>query len=394
MFKEADKNLLFKCLESRLSTEKYLTELLASGEPVEKKDTVTYNLFSRKLEKTICLYSLGKPLTDIRKAVLDTIQVFSLTSIDEARVGQREEYYKLLTLVSLSTLVDAPIEAKEVLAKTWANIDFDDVLIDCLLGVAKASQGNTKKCAFQGYQPIYDALWQASVESDKLIRDYLKAWYKNHRGFYWHNAHKRKQCGYFGYWSFEAAAVLQIKNIAVSNTSFGSYLPSRFFGVEDTVFVGDVAKQMTSNGRQIVSYPGGFNLRFSAPADWINESTDRISVLSANKKLEIACTVFSASESKDLSDFASAKFAAIRSKMPWYDSLCEPLPSVVGKKFDGLMYAFEGVWPQEKVPTYYLVYSISLGEAFANVTFTCLSQDYPAYKEKIIDFIESINKEV
>lgn len=391
MFKEADKNLLFKCLEDRLSTEKYLTELLTSGKPVEKKDGVTYNLFSDKLKKTICLYSLGKPLTEIREAILDAIQVFSLTAIGEATVGQREQYYKLLTLVSLSALVDVPIKAKDILAETWANIDFDDALIDCLLGITEASQSNSKKCAFEAYQPIYDALWQAPEESDKLIRAYVKAWYKNHRGFYWHNAHKRKQCGYSGYWSFEAAAILQIKNIAVSNTSYGRYLPSRFFGVEDTVFVEDVAKQMTSNGRQIVSYPRGFNLRFSAPADWINESTDRISVLSANKKLEIACTVFNANEAKSLSDFAAAKFSAIRTKMPWYDPLCEPLPSVVGKKFDGLMYAFEGVWPQENVPTYYLVYSISLGEAFANVTFTCLSQDYAAYKEMIVDFIESIH---
>jgi hypothetical protein len=61
------------------------------------------------------------------------------------------------------------------------------------------------------YRPLLDAIDETVLKDrDAMLRRFMKAWYPGMRGTYWHDSHKGKDGGgYFGYWCFEAAAVVR-----------------------------------------------------------------------------------------------------------------------------------------------------------------------------------------
>ncbi|WP_081779669.1 PoNe immunity protein domain-containing protein [Pseudobutyrivibrio sp. MD2005] len=51
----------------------------------------------------------------------------------------------------------------------------------------------------------------APEERITILNEYLeKKWYKSNRQQYWYDSHKSANNTYFGYWSFESAAVMKI----------------------------------------------------------------------------------------------------------------------------------------------------------------------------------------
>ncbi|MCG8672533.1 MAG: DUF1911 domain-containing protein [Pseudomonadales bacterium] len=57
------------------------------------------------------------------------------------------------------------------------------------------------------------------------ISSYLASWYKGHKGCVWFDSHLADGPAYFGYWSFEAAAVLKAKKICKKDIQPNQYLP-------------------------------------------------------------------------------------------------------------------------------------------------------------------------
>jgi hypothetical protein len=46
------------------------------------------------------------------------------------------------------------------------------------------------------------------------VNDFItKDWYKNHKDAGWHNSHKSRHDVFYGYWSFETAAVVKIMDL-------------------------------------------------------------------------------------------------------------------------------------------------------------------------------------
>ena len=58
------------------------------------------------------------------------------------------------------------------------------------------------------------------------MKNYLeKQWYGIHHGTAWHNSHKSKQNTYYGYWSYEAGAIVRIMNLNDEELKEQKYYP-------------------------------------------------------------------------------------------------------------------------------------------------------------------------
>jgi hypothetical protein len=66
-------------------------------------------------------------------------------------------------------------------------------------------------------------------EAEIKLKEYLKKyWYKNHSDTYWYNNHNSKYNTYFGYWSFESAAIVKIKKMGNNIFKDIKYYPYDF----------------------------------------------------------------------------------------------------------------------------------------------------------------------
>ncbi len=65
------------------------------------------------------------------------------------------------------------------------------------------------------------------LENAQDIKNYLdKVWYQEHGDVYWFGLHKNTRVNnYFGYWSWESAALAKIKNIGDSSLKNQKYYP-------------------------------------------------------------------------------------------------------------------------------------------------------------------------
>ncbi len=103
-----------------------------------------------------------------------------------------------------------------------------DILFEALIAPAVPDpRDNTDFFHTEPYDPLIDAFYTADTpeESVAFIQKYLAGWYKSFDGVPWHNGHLKandEYMNYYGYWSFEAAAISVIYDI--DDSSFRDHL--------------------------------------------------------------------------------------------------------------------------------------------------------------------------
>src|SRR5690606_30353752 len=84
---------------------------------------------------------------------------------------------------------------------------------------------------YYGVPEVFETLRTAINQTDKeraqeLVAQFIKKeWYDNHKEAGWYNSHKSKHNAYFGYWSFETAAIVAIMELDDSNLGDCEYYP-------------------------------------------------------------------------------------------------------------------------------------------------------------------------
>lgn len=143
-------------------------------------------------------------------------------------------YDEMLWMLSLGYLLN--IEEAEF-KKLVDVIDRDGVKDYLFEFIISAKLKDRKPIAEESYQEFFgvpqtfEKLRQAITETDKakaekLIKEFItKDWYKNHKDAGWYNSHKSKHDTYFGYWSFETAAVVKIMGLDDSSFIDCQYYP-------------------------------------------------------------------------------------------------------------------------------------------------------------------------
>lgn len=66
---------------------------------------------------------------------------------------------------------------------------------------------------------------ERSENNEKIMIDYLKVWYNNHKSASWYDSDKSKNDTYVGYWSFESAAIVKILNVDETDIRISDFYP-------------------------------------------------------------------------------------------------------------------------------------------------------------------------
>ncbi|KGQ41684.1 hypothetical protein JP28_12255 [Gallibacterium anatis] len=154
---------------------------------------------------------------------------------------EADSYIYILWLLSLAVLSDS----KEYLQiiPTW--IGSEDEHTDLPL-VDKPMKAFLNLVGYQGQVQVAEkALFPKSVypliseiieaethKKGKLLKQYLKGWYKSNKDTYWYNYHKENNGKlFFGYWSFESAvlALLLDINVSIEEIDAMSVFPKDYF---------------------------------------------------------------------------------------------------------------------------------------------------------------------
>ena len=149
-------------------------------------------------------------------------------------VGQwepKDSYVELIKVLSLAVLLDCNPEEGNLseLIRKINKAAYEDYLVDRFLCYfdSNRKEGTHIFRWKNSYQPLQNVIESSDgAEAVALLTIYLeKQWYRIHRGCAWYDSHKNDKATYYGYWSFEAAAVVKMCGLDDSSLRGQPYYP-------------------------------------------------------------------------------------------------------------------------------------------------------------------------
>lgn len=174
----------------------------------------------KRLQQMICMYSSGEPLESCRSVFITNVH-----NIVECW-GSQESYVELLWYVSLGILFNLPPDDKQLLKQLIPQELQGDMLLSYLATEGQIGNPDTKLFAMRDpYSKLEPLLLKEESNPIEALKNYLGIWYPCHKGMEWFDSHKHGD-QFFGYWSFEAAAlvkVLKLDDVSLTNASYYPY---------------------------------------------------------------------------------------------------------------------------------------------------------------------------
>lgn len=143
-------------------------------------------------------------------------------------------YDEMLWMLSLGYLLNIPNDTFKLLVDIIDRDKVKDNLFEFIISAKLKDRQPIKEESYRDYFGIpetFAKLREAIKETDKakaekLVKEFItKDWYNNHKDAGWYNSHKSKHNVYFGYWSFETAAVVKIMGLNDASFRDCQYYP-------------------------------------------------------------------------------------------------------------------------------------------------------------------------
>lgn len=213
--------------------------------PEGRVNWVKMNTFNYQLNKAVAMYSSGYSLEEISEQLSSAISDFfadawtDKTTKVHLKSGEYidqytiEPYGKMLRMLSMGYLLNLPEEIFSILIK---KIDQDNICDDLFeFFISKRLNGRVTSCEenydkeesviLKVYEKLRTSIQQGtSSEASKSVESFLKKDFNHkHSGFF--NSHKSRANVYFGYWSFESAAIVAALGLDDSSFRDNEYYP-------------------------------------------------------------------------------------------------------------------------------------------------------------------------
>ncbi|MDO4729449.1 MAG: DUF1911 domain-containing protein [Bacteroidota bacterium] len=179
------------------------------------------SLFNYSLKLFFAQYSLGNDIKNIFENYNDSITYLNHSwgqrTAEEFTFGDDpvlyftyDQYWKLLTMLSLGVLLDIPQEDFMKLVKIREKVSEKDVLLDTIIAFRVSNYVVSEHIMQTNpYQDLSSMLIKKTFTIEALKKYLSKQWYKDNKQMYWFDYHKDSKL-YFGYWSFESGALVKI----------------------------------------------------------------------------------------------------------------------------------------------------------------------------------------
>lgn len=217
-----------------------LKRIMDSEFPKENIPLAKNRIFFRLFEILIAKYSNGESIDDLYKEFIKLIHYMEESwdnSIVKFRMGQPEKIYDyytvnhycyMLWMLSIAVLLKVPKKEILVLKNLIEKGNINDrLLLYFLTHLTKEHYSVTSIQKYEPFKRIYKK--ENLVTNDiKHIKNYLNNWYPNTHYLTWHESAssiEKNKFSYFGYWSFEAAALVSILSIDDSSFRNNNYYP-------------------------------------------------------------------------------------------------------------------------------------------------------------------------
>ncbi len=212
------------------------------------KDRVPWfklGIFDKYLFRCVAEYSLGNDvntLTETYRNALDLLTnggwITTTTKVNIKPNVYKDQYTvephgKMLRMLSLGYLLNMSDQDFRILVDKIDQDNISDNLYEFIIQARFPDRVQKRPEEYNTDQSVilkvYDKLRKATEQGDeeeasKLVKQFLeKDFYHKHSGFY--NSHKSKANTYYGYWSFEAAAVVKIMGLDDSSFIDNQYYP-------------------------------------------------------------------------------------------------------------------------------------------------------------------------
>lgn len=207
---------------------KLIDDLSTPSVNVKLDAQLAFRIFRKRYELLIKRYSRGDALNDLRAMLPEIVDTWEWALREELTVFTAEEmatrkgfavnfdfYVICLWMMSIALCLEAD---DDLIARILAVIgnEGQDKLFETLVSQRVAGR---KPANHWLYATVYDALIHViadptAMRTPILLSRFLDGWYPSMKKTYWHDAHLGKDGGgYFGYWCFEAAAVVKLFNL-------------------------------------------------------------------------------------------------------------------------------------------------------------------------------------
>jgi hypothetical protein len=148
-----------------------------------------------------------------------------------------DAYDQMLWMLSLGYLLDIPKEEFEKLIDVIDGHNVKDFLFEFIIRAKIKDRQPIKEESYEYGWILFGKLRRAITETNKikaaqLVKEFVtKDWYKEHKNTGWYNSHRGTHDGYYGYWSFETAAVVKIMGLDDSGFRDCQYYPKDLVNV-------------------------------------------------------------------------------------------------------------------------------------------------------------------
>ena len=199
---------------------------IRSGEPT--RIFVERKMFELSIQCLVANYSMGKDIGLLKAELLETIVYCQYGA--ERNKYHFDEYMWMLWMLSLGILLEIENEQYQKIVDVLRESGVEDVLFEFLIQHKLGTGRDVKDMFFGGnyFEGLASAIDPecSPEEAIEYIKGFLRIWYRNMRHTIWYGTHKMDSINlYFGYWSFEAAALVKILGLGKNTLAKQKYFP-------------------------------------------------------------------------------------------------------------------------------------------------------------------------
>jgi hypothetical protein len=187
----------------------------------------------RRLQLISVHYSAGSPIARIismYEELLEKLAAFNANTIavknERGPYTSIDSYIEALSVLSLGILLRVPPKHLGPVI-TFAGKPGQDRLIDSLAVACGDSRKIAKKVLHEPFGWLTRALAVgSSLEAGEAIVEFLQKYYAGVRKAYFYNTHLNERASFYGYWSFESAAVAFMSDVNDSGFKDNVFYPA------------------------------------------------------------------------------------------------------------------------------------------------------------------------